>query len=97
MFNECNYELDDFNAVFADVERFQIQITSQDGSNSIRFMLINDVANSDQEAYTELKLQEIYQVFGYRVKNLEVLAGNDLNLYTNATTGKTPVIIDHRV
>ncbi|SDH21107.1 phenylacetate-CoA ligase [Pedobacter terrae] len=97
MFNECNYELDDFNAVFSDVERFQIQIASQDGSNIIRFLLITDVANSNQEAYIGLKLQQLYEIFGYPVKNLEVLVGKDLTLYINATTGKTPIIVDHRV
>ncbi|MEH3113417.1 AMP-binding protein [Pedobacter terrae] len=96
MFNECNYELDDFNTVFAGVERFQIQIASRDGYNAIRFLLIADIPNDDKVAYIELKLQEIYQVFGYNLKHVEVLVGHDLNLYTNAVTGKTPVIIDYR-
>lgn len=97
MFNECNYDLDDFNPVFADVERFQIQIIPHEGHTSIRFMLITGLVNTDKDAYVEQKLQQLYEVFGYKVKNLEVLAGNDLNLYTNAITGKTPVMIDHRV
>ncbi|QNN42193.1 AMP-binding protein [Pedobacter roseus] len=97
MFNECNYELDDFNAVLTDVERFQIQITPHEGHTAIRFILIADVTNNDKAAYIELKLKEINKVFGYKVKNLEVLAGEDLNLYINATTGKTPVIVDHRI
>lgn len=97
MFNECNYDLDDFNAVFADVERFQIQITPHEGHTSIRFMLITGLANTDKDVYVEQKLQQLYEVFGYKVKNVEVLAGNDLNLYTNAITGKTPLVIDHRV
>lgn len=97
MFGECNYELDDFNAVFEDVERFQIQIASQDGCNIIKFMLIANVPNDDKAAYVELKREEIYRVFGYGLKFVGVLVGQDLNLYTNAITGKTPVIIDHRV
>jgi len=97
MFNECNYDLDDFNPVFADVERFQIQIIPHEGHTSIRFMLITGLTNTDKDVYVEQKLQQLYEVFGYKVKNLEVLAGNDLNLYTNAITGKTPVVIDHRV
>ncbi|WP_431293055.1 AMP-binding protein [Pedobacter sp. P26] len=97
MFNECNYELDDFNAVLTDVERFQIQITPYEGHTAIKFMLIADVANNDKAAYIELKLQEINEVFGYKVRNLEVLAGMDLDLYTNAITGKTHVIVDHRI
>lgn len=97
MFNECNYDLDDFNAVFADVERFQIQIIPHEGHTSIRFMLITGLANTDKDVYVEQKLQQLYEVFGYKVKNVEVLAGNDLNLYTNAITGKTPLVIDHRV
>lgn len=97
MFNECNYELDDFNAVLKDVERFQIQITPHEGHTSIKFMLVADVANNDKTAYIELKVKEINKVFGYKVKNLEVLAGIDLNFYTNATTSKTPIIIDHRI
>jgi len=97
MFNECNYELEDFNVVFSDVERFQIQIVAQDGNNIIKFLLIADVSDADKTDYVGLKLQQIYQIFGYKVKNLEVLAGKNLNLYTNVITGKTPVIIDHRV
>ncbi|MFC1222224.1 hypothetical protein ACFE6N_00370 [Pedobacter sp. BG31] len=97
MFNECNYDLDDFNPVFADVERFQIQIIPHEGHTSIRFMLITGLANTDEDVYVEQKLQQLYEVFGYKVKNLEVLAGNDLNLYTNAITGKTPVVIDYRI
>jgi phenylacetate-CoA ligase len=97
MFNECNYELDDFNAALKDVERFQIQITPHEGHIAIRFMLVTDLTNTDKDVYAELKLQQLYEVFGYKVKNLEVLADSDLQLYTNETTGKTPVIIDRRV
>ncbi|WP_406825048.1 AMP-binding protein [Pedobacter sp. KACC 23697] len=97
MFNECNYELDDFNAVFADVERFQLQIVPHEGHTAITFMLMTDLSNVDKGVYVEQKLQQLYGVFGYKVKNLEVLAGNDLKLYTNAITGKTPVIVDHRI
>jgi phenylacetate-CoA ligase len=97
MFNECNYELDDFNGVFADVEQFQIQIVPHEGHTAITFMLVTDLANADKGVYVEQKLQQLYDIFGYKVKKLEVLAGNDLNLYTNAITGKTPVIVDHRI
>ncbi|MGQ7853912.1 hypothetical protein ACUN24_06640 [Pedobacter sp. WC2501] len=97
MFNECNYELDDFNIVFADAERFQIQIVPGEGHTEIKFLLVTHFMDIAKEEYIELKLQQLYEIFGYQVKNLEVLAGSDLNLYTNATTGKTPVIIDHRV
>ncbi|WP_293306612.1 AMP-binding protein [Pedobacter sp. UBA5917] len=97
MFNECNYELDDFNTVFAEVERFQIQVMPHEGHTVIKFILITDLADSEKEAYITLKLQQLYEIFGYKVKNLEVLAGADANLYTDATTGKTPIIIDHRI
>lgn len=97
MFNECNYELDDFNTVFAGVERFQIQIIPNEGHAVIKFMLVTDLADGDKASFTELKMQQLYEVFGYKVKNLEVIAGMELNLYTNATTGKTPLLIDHRV
>ena len=97
MFNECNYELDDFNTVLADVERFQIQIIPQDGSMAIKFMLITDLDVGGEEAYIENKRQQLYDIFGYKVKTLAVLAGVDLQLYTDAATGKTPVIIDYRI
>ncbi|GAA4207092.1 hypothetical protein GCM10022289_28990 [Pedobacter jeongneungensis] len=97
MFNECNYELDDFNEVFSDVERFQIQIAPHEGHTSIKFMLVTGLTRAEKDEYVKLKLQQLNKVFGYKVKNLEVLAGADLDLYTNATTGKTPAIVDHRV
>jgi phenylacetate-CoA ligase len=97
MFNECNYELDDFNVVLADVERFQIQIMPQEGHTAIKFMLSIDLADNDKAAYIELKHQELYQVFGYKVKNLEVITGADLNFHTNVITGKTPAIVDQRL
>lgn len=97
MFNECNYELDDFNEVFSDVERFQIQIAPHEGHTSIKFMLVTGLTSAEKDEYVEQKLQQLYKLFGYKVKNLEVWAGVDLDLYTNATTGKTPAIVDHRV
>ncbi|WP_293787441.1 AMP-binding protein [uncultured Pedobacter sp.] len=97
MFNECNYELDDFNAVFADVERFQIQIIPHEEHTSIIFMLVTDITNVDQNVYVEQKLRQLYEVFGYKVKKLEVLVGHELNLYTNVVTGKTPALIDYRI
>jgi len=97
MFNECNYELDDFSIILADVERFQIQIMPDEGHTILKFLLITDLSNMEKEEYVELKLQKLYEIFGYEVKNLAVLAGADLQLYTNETTGKTPVIVDHRV
>lgn len=97
MFNECNYELDDFNTVFADIERFQIQISPREGHTAIKFMLVTDLGESGEEAYIENKLQQLYAVFGYEVKTLAVLAGKNLQLYTDAATGKTPVIIDYRI
>ncbi|WP_029287530.1 AMP-binding protein [Pedobacter sp. R20-19] len=97
MFNECNYELDDFSIILADVERFQIQIMPYEGHTILKFLLITDLTNMEKEEYVELKLQKLYEIFGYEVKNLAVLAGADLQLYTNETTGKTPVIVDHRV
>lgn len=97
MFNECNYELDDFSIILADVERFQIQIMPDEGHTILKFLLITDLTNMEKEEYVELKLQKLYEIFGYEVKNLAVLAGADLQLYTNETTGKTPVIVDHRV
>lgn len=96
MFNECNYELDDFNVVLADAERFQIQIVPGEGHTGIKFLLIADLTDMVKEEYIKLKLQQLYKIFGYEVKNLEVLAGNDIQFYTNTTTGKTPVIVDHR-
>lgn len=97
MFNECNYELDDFSIILADIERFQIQIMPDEGHTILKFLLITDLSNMEKEEYVELKLQKLYEIFGYEVKNLAVLAGADLQLYTNETTGKTPVIVDHRV
>ncbi|WP_025146357.1 AMP-binding protein [Pedobacter jeongneungensis] len=96
MFNECNYELDDFNTVFTDVERFQIQIAPNEGHTVIKFMLVTDLTSNEKDVYIEQKIQQVHEVFGYKVKNLEVLAGADLDLYTNATTGKTPAIVDYR-
>ena len=97
MFNECNYELDDFNVVLADVERFQIQIMPHEGHTILKFLLITDLSNMVKAQYIELKLKQLYEIFGYEVKNLAVLAGADLQLYTNETTGKTPMIVDYRL
>ncbi|MCX2586083.1 AMP-binding protein [Pedobacter sp. MR22-3] len=96
MFNECNYDLDDFKAVLADVERFQIQIVPGEGHTGIKFLLVTDFTDMAKAEYMELKRQQLYEIFGYQVKNLEVLVSNDLQLYTNETTGKSPVIVDHR-
>ena len=97
MFNECNYELDDFSIILADVERFQIQIMPDEGHTILKFLLITDLTNMVKAQYIELKLKQLYEIFGYEVKNLVVLAGSDLQLYTNEITGKTPVIVDYRV
>ena len=97
MFNECNYEPDDFNIVLADVERFQIQIMPYEGHTILKFLLITDLSNMVKAQYIELKLKQLYEIFGYEVKNLAVLAGSDVQLYINDITGKTPVIVDYRL
>jgi phenylacetate-CoA ligase len=95
-FNECNYEIDDFSIVLADVERYQIQIKPYEAHTKLTFILITNLNDSDKQKYITLKTQQIYKVFGYKIKNLEVLAGTDLQLYTDRITGKTPAIFDCR-
>ncbi|QIL41527.1 AMP-binding protein [Pedobacter sp. HDW13] len=96
MFNECNYELDDFAVVLAGLERYQIQIIPEEGHTTIKFLLVIALSKAEEENFIDQKKRQLYAVFGYQVKGLVVLVGADLQLYTDETTGKTPLIIDYR-
>lgn len=94
---ESNYSLEDFKEVLNDLDAFQIQLlTNEELHVEVKFLLVKTLSDTDKKNFAAERLEQIHQVLGYKLKHLEVLAGTDLPLYTDAVTGKTPLIIDFR-
>jgi len=94
---ESNYSLEDFKEVLQDVDRFQIQlVTNKDLHVEVKFLLIKPLSGEQSHLFASHKKKQIMSVLGYELKHLEVLAGIDLDLYTDQVTCKTPLIADLR-
>jgi phenylacetate-CoA ligase len=94
---ESNYSLDDFKEVLQDVDRFQIQlVTNKELHVELKFLLVKPLSGEQSSLFANHKKKQIMNVLGYELKHLEVLAGTDLDLYTDQVTCKTPLIADLR-
>jgi phenylacetate-CoA ligase len=94
---ESNYSLEDFKEVLQDVDRFQIQlITNKDLHVEVKFLLVKPLSGEQNQLFAGHKKKQIMSVLGYELKHLEIIAGADLDLYTDQVTCKTPLIADLR-
>ncbi|TWI95951.1 phenylacetate-CoA ligase [Mucilaginibacter frigoritolerans] len=94
---ESNYSLDDFKDVLEDADNFQIQLlTNSDLHVEVKFMLLKDLPEPEIKQFEVAKLKQVQDVLGYKLRHLHVLAGKELDFYTDRVTCKTPLIADFR-
>jgi phenylacetate-CoA ligase len=94
---ESNYSLDDFKEILEDADNFQIQLlTNSDLHVEVKFMLIKDLPEPEIKQFEAIKLKQVQNVLGYKLRHLHVSAGKELDFYTDRVTCKTPLIADFR-
>ncbi|SEE58778.1 phenylacetate-CoA ligase [Tenacibaculum sp. MAR_2010_89] len=94
------YFINDFDWLFNEVDRFQIQLFfNSEAQVDVKFLLIKTNTKDSElnEIYhlVEEKLQQIFQVNPEKI-NITVAFVSESDLYINNTTSKTPIVIDFR-
>lgn len=94
---ESNYSIDDFAAIFSDVDGFQIHLTNQQHHTELKFLLKKNVSPAERKVIEQEKLLQIENILGYKLNYLSVEVCGSEAFHTDPVTCKTPLIVDSRV